>query len=51
VDLSAAAEASAARRWEHRLILLPVWFLVLSALVLTWLTLRGLKESDKDREG
>jgi hypothetical protein len=51
VDLSAAAEASAERRWEHKLILLPVWFLALSAVVLAWLTLRGVKESDKGRDG
>jgi hypothetical protein len=51
VDLGAAAEASAERRWEHKLLLLPVWFLALSAVVLAWLTLRGLKESDRGREG
>lgn len=50
VDLDAAAEASAERRWEHKLILLPVWFLTLSAVVLALLTLRALKETDTSRE-
>ncbi|HYL70153.1 MAG TPA: hypothetical protein VEY89_02480, partial [Candidatus Dormibacteraeota bacterium] len=50
VDLGAAAEATAERRWEHRLLLLLVWFLALSAAVLAWLTLRGLKEAGEDRE-
>jgi hypothetical protein len=48
VDLDAAAEASAERRWEHKLVLLPVWFLALSALALALLTLRTLKEADGD---
>jgi hypothetical protein len=51
VDLDAAAEASAERRWEHKLILLPVWFLALSAVVLALLTLRTLKEADGDPHG
>ncbi|HUL01830.1 MAG TPA: hypothetical protein VLV16_01220 [Gemmatimonadales bacterium] len=51
VDLDAAAEAAAERRWEHKLILLPVWFLALSAVVLAWLALRGLKETDQSRDG
>jgi hypothetical protein len=50
VTLDAAAEANAERRWEHKLILIPVWFLALSGLVLVWFSLRALKEAGKDRE-
>lgn len=50
VALDAAAEAAAERRWEHKLILVPVWFLALSGVVLVWFSLRALKEAGKDRE-
>lgn len=50
VSLRAAAEASAERRWEHRLILMPVWFLALSAVALAWLAWRAIKEAEGDRE-
>ncbi len=43
IDLGAAAEARAESRWEHKLILLPLWFLTLSAVALAWLALRGLR--------
>jgi hypothetical protein len=49
VDLGAAAEASAERRWERKLILIPVWFLALSAVVLVWFSLRALKEAGGKR--
>ncbi len=39
-------EAAAEQRWEHRLILVPVWFLALSAAVLA-----GFKLSDLKRRG
>ena len=41
-DIRGAAEASAERRWEHRLFLVPVWFLALAAIFLAWLKLRNL---------
>lgn len=44
VDLDAAAESNAEQHWERELVLLPVWFLALSAValaVLTWRTLKG----------
>jgi Doubled CXXCH motif (Paired_CXXCH_1) len=50
VALDAAAEANAEQRWEHKLILIPVWFLALSGVVLVWFSLRALKEAGKDRE-
>lgn len=39
-DLTEIAEGSAERRWEHRLLLVPVWFLALSAILLAWFRLR-----------
>lgn len=42
-DIRATAEAGAERQWEHRLILLPVWFLALAAVVLSWFKLRDLR--------
>ncbi len=36
------AEAYAEERWEHKLLLVPVWFLALSAIVFTWFKLREL---------
>lgn len=41
-DIRGAAEASAERRWEHKLFLVPVWFLALAAIFLAWLKLRNL---------
>jgi hypothetical protein len=41
-DILAVAEVSAEGRWEHKLILIPVWFLALSAAILAWFKLRGL---------
>ncbi len=43
-DIRTTAEVSAEQRWEHKLLLVPVWFLTLSAIVLGWFKLRGLKE-------
>lgn len=42
VELDARAEASNESDWEHKLLLLPVWFLTLSAVALAWLLLRAL---------
>jgi DNA-directed RNA polymerase subunit RPC12/RpoP len=43
-DIRTTAEVSAEQRWEHKLLLVPVWFLTLSAIVLGWFKLRGLKK-------
>jgi len=52
ISLNDAANASQENRWEHKLILLPVWFLSLSAVVLAWLALRSLRRMrDEQREG
>ena len=42
-DLRGMAEVAEERQWEHKLLLVPVWFLALASLALTWLTLRGLE--------
>ena len=39
-DIRSAAEAAEERRWEHKLLLAPLWFLVLAAVVLAWFRLR-----------
>ncbi len=36
------AEAHAEEQWEHKLLLIPVWFLALSAIALAWFKLREL---------
>ncbi|UCG88916.1 MAG: cytochrome c3 family protein [Gemmatimonadota bacterium] len=41
--IRATAEAAAERRWERKLILLPVWFLTLSAVTFAWFKLRELE--------
>jgi hypothetical protein len=41
-DLRGMAEVAAEQQWEHKLLLVPVWFLALASLALAWLTLRGL---------
>jgi hypothetical protein len=41
-DIRAMEEVAAEHRWEHKLILIPVWFLALSGVVLAWFKLRGL---------
>ncbi len=48
-DLTTAANTSHEQRWEHKLILAPVWFLSLSAVLLAWLALRVAKRSSADR--
>ena len=42
--IDATAEAYAEERWEHKLLLIPVWFLALSALVLAMFKLRDLEQ-------
>lgn len=41
--IRAAAESRAEERWEHKLLLVPVWFLALSWIVLAWFKLREAK--------
>lgn len=52
-ELRAAAEASAEQRWEHKLLLMPVWFLALAAVALAWFKLNELRRGltrDADTE-
>lgn len=52
VDLNDAASTARDDRWEHKLLLVPVWFLSLSAVVLAWLALRALRRAgDVRRDG
>lgn len=39
-DIRSASESVQERRWEHRLLLAPIWFLALAAVVLAWFRLR-----------
>jgi len=41
-DIRAVEEVAAEEQWEHKLILIPVWFLTLSGVVLAWFKFRGL---------
>jgi hypothetical protein len=47
-DLQAAAATSEERRWEHKLFLIPVWFLALSAVLLAGLKLRSLRPEERE---
>jgi hypothetical protein len=38
--IKATAESFAEEQWEHKLLLVPVWFLALSAVVFAWFKLR-----------
>ncbi len=40
-DIRAAEEVTREHLWEHKLMLIPVWFLTLSAIVLAWFKLRA----------
>ncbi len=40
--IRSTAETIAEERWEHKLLLIPVWFLALSAVALAWFKLREL---------
>ncbi|MGH7668119.1 MAG: cytochrome c3 family protein [Gemmatimonadaceae bacterium] len=52
VSLTNAADATQEQQWEHKLLLLPVWFLSLSAMLLAWLALRAVrKRHDDQRDG
>lgn len=47
-DIRAAAESERERRFEHRLLLAPIWFLVLSGVLLAWFRLRTVR---RERQG
>jgi len=47
-DITAMMESHQERRWEHRLFLVVVWFLALSAVYLSWVALRRLGTSEPD---
>ena len=42
-DLRGMASVAEEQRWEHKLLLVPVWFLALASLVLAWFALRHLE--------
>lgn len=50
VDLDSRAKASQESRWEHKLLLLPVWFLTLSAVALALLALRAIRKTGRDSD-
>ena len=41
-QIRSTAESAAEQRWEHKLYLIPIWFLALAATVLGWFRLRSL---------
>lgn len=41
-----AAEVAAEQRWEHKLLLVPVWFLALAVMVLARFMIAGRSRSD-----
>ena len=41
--ITGTAEALAEERWERKLLLAPVWFLTLSAIVFAWFKLRDVE--------
>lgn len=43
----ARAEARAEQLWEHKLLMVPVWFLALSAVVLVWFKFRDLERQGR----
>ncbi len=47
-DIVGEAEVSAEERWEHKLFLIPVWFLALATVVLAGSKLRRLKSEALD---
>lgn len=45
-DIRGVEEVAAEHRWEHKLLLIPVWFLALSGVVLAWFKLRALAKEE-----
>jgi hypothetical protein len=50
VELGGAAEALSESHWERKLLLLPIWFLSLSAVALAWLAWRAMHRVEEGRE-
>jgi hypothetical protein len=48
-DIRSGAEAVEEQRWEHKLLLAPIWFLTLAAVVLAWFRLRD--EARRQKKG
>jgi hypothetical protein len=46
-DIRQAEEVAAEEIWEHKLILIPVWFFALSGIVLAWFKLRNLRKREE----
>jgi hypothetical protein len=46
-DVQGAAEASVEHQWEHKLLLVPLWFLALAVVALSWFKFRDLKHGDR----
>jgi len=46
-DIRSSAEVAAEERWEHKLVLIPVWFLALSAAVLAAFMLRSARKGEQ----
>jgi len=46
-EVRGTAEVSAERRWEHRLLLVPIWFLALATLALVGFKLGRLRHEEK----
>jgi hypothetical protein len=46
-DVRASEEVAAEHIWEHKLLLIPVWFLALSGVVLAWFKLRALSSEER----
>jgi len=49
-DLRGSAEVVEERQWEHKLLLVPIWFLALASLALVWLALRALEGRKPKKE-
>jgi len=50
-DIRSAAEAVEEKRWEHKLLLVPIWFLALAGIVLAWFRLRDEMRRSKGATG
>jgi hypothetical protein len=46
-DIRAAEEVAAEQIWEHKLLMIPVWFLALSGIVLAWFKLRAAEKRER----
>jgi urease accessory protein UreE len=49
-DIREAAEVAAEHRWEHKLLLVAVWFLALAVVVLAFFRLGELRRAEADTE-